>query len=59
MINEIFSPTEEELAYARSVVDAFEEAKLNGSCTLMVGNEFVDVAVVDNARSLLLHNNAL
>ena len=58
VINEVFSPTAEELTYAHKVVDAFEKAKQEGSGTLMVGNEFVDVAVVDNALRLLERHSA-
>lgn len=53
IINRVFSPTEEELDYARRVVEAFERAESEGSASIAVDGRLVDYAIVLKARSVL------
>lgn len=53
-VNRIFTPSEEELAFARKVVSAFREAEAKGHAAITLeGGKFVDYPVVQNARRLL------
>lgn len=52
-INEIFSPTPDELEYARKVVDAFEEAQARGDGSVAVGGQLVDLPIVLRAQRIL------
>lgn len=51
VINEVFSPTPEELDWARRVVAAFEAS--GGAATSLDGGEMIDVPVAERARRLL------
>jgi citrate lyase subunit beta/citryl-CoA lyase len=53
VINEQFSPTADELAYARRVADAFEEASRRGHASVAVGGQLVDLPIVHRAEALL------
>jgi citrate lyase subunit beta/citryl-CoA lyase len=53
LINERFSPTSDELAYARRVADAFEEAVARGDASVAVGGQLVDRPIVLRAQRLL------
>jgi citrate lyase subunit beta / citryl-CoA lyase len=53
VINERFSPTQDELAYARRVADAFAEATARGDASVAVGGQLVDRPIVLRARRLL------
>jgi len=48
--NEVFSPREEEVAFARRVISAFLEAKEKGQGALIVDGKFVDLPVVERCR---------
>jgi citrate lyase subunit beta/citryl-CoA lyase len=52
-INEIFSPSPAEVAYARRVVAAFEEAECHGRGSTSLDGKVIDVPVVKRARALL------
>lgn len=52
-INRAFSPTEDELSYARQVVDAFDEATARGDGAVAVGGQLVDLPIVLRARQVL------
>lgn len=52
-INRLFSPTQEELAHAKEVVDAFEEATRRGEGAVAVGGQLVDLPIVRRAQRLL------
>lgn len=52
-INEIFTPTEKEIAHAKKIVDAFEAAEASGSASIQVSGYFVDYPIVDRARRVL------
>jgi citrate lyase subunit beta/citryl-CoA lyase len=51
VINEVFSPTTEEVGWARRVVAAFEAS--GGAATALDGGEMIDVPVAERARRLL------
>ena len=53
LINERFSPTPDELSYARRVADAFEEAVARGDASVAVGGQLVDRPIVLRAQRLL------
>jgi citrate lyase beta subunit len=52
-VNEIFSPTERELEWARKVVSAYEEANIAGSGSISVDGQMVDAASIKMARNTL------
>jgi len=52
-INEAFSPSAEEIEYARRVVDAFEDAERVGRGSTSLDGMVIDVPVVKRARALL------
>ena len=52
-VNRVFRPTEEEMAYARRVVDAFEEAVARGHGAVQVDGRMVDPPVARRARALI------
>lgn len=51
--NRLYAPTEEELAWAREVIAAFEEAESKGIAALTVRGQLVDYAFVTRARNIL------
>ena len=53
MINATFSPSPEDMAYARRVVAAFEAAERAGKGATSLDGKVVDVPVVKRARALL------
>jgi citrate lyase subunit beta / citryl-CoA lyase len=53
LINRVFSPTPDELDYARKVVDAFDEAQARGQGSVAVGGQLVDLPIVLRAQRLL------
>ena len=53
ILNEVFSPTAEELERARRVVEEYEHALAAGEGAITVNGEFVDVPVYEQARRLL------
>ena len=52
-INEAFTPAEEEIARARRIVEAFEEAEEEGRSVASVDGEMIDPPVAARARKLL------
>ena len=53
LINAVFSPTPDELEYARTVVDAFEQAQARGDGSVAVGGQLVDLPIVMRAQRIL------
>ncbi len=51
--NAAFTPTADEVAYARKIVAAFEEAEAAGSASIQVEGYFVDYPIVEKARRTL------
>ena len=52
IINEVFSPTPEEVVWATKVLAAFEES--GGAATQTPDGEFVDVPIAERARQIML-----
>lgn len=59
ILNEEFSPTEEELAWARRVIAAFETASATGAGAIEVDGKMVDSPVVQGARLLVEKHEAI
>jgi len=53
MINEVFSPTDREVEWAKKVVAAYEEAKAEGSGSVSVDGQMVDAASIKLALNTL------
>ena len=55
--NEVFSPSPAEVAYARRVVDAFDEAQMKGRGAVALDGKLLDAPIVERARrTLALHD---
>lgn len=52
-VNEIFSPTPEEISRAKIIVEAFELAKEKGEGAIALEGEFVDPPIYNRAKQLL------
>ena len=53
VVNEVFSPTEREIEWARKVVKAYEEASAAGRGAISVDGQMVDAASIKMARNTL------
>jgi citrate lyase subunit beta/citryl-CoA lyase len=53
ILNQAFAPSEEELAWARKVVEADADARREGKGAYLVDGRFVDAPVVERARRML------
>ena len=53
VLNEVFSPSRDEIEHARRVVESFEEAERAGRGSTSLDGEVVDIPVVKRARNLL------
>jgi citrate lyase subunit beta/citryl-CoA lyase len=53
VVNEIFSPTEGEIEWARKVVKAYEEANAGGTGAISVEGQMIDAASIKLARNTL------
>ena len=53
ILNEVFSPSEEEINHARRVIEVFEEAAAMGRGSTSLDGKVVDVPVVKRAQALL------
>ena len=53
IVNEVFSPTEREIEWARKVVGAYEEANAAGSGSISVDGQMVDAASIKMAQNTL------
>ena len=52
-VNELFSPTGDEVEWARKVVASYEEAEARGSGSISVDGKMVDAASIRMARNTL------
>jgi len=52
-VNEVFSPTEKEMEWAKKVVAAYEEANAAGSGAISIDGQMVDAASIKMARNTL------
>ena len=53
IVNEVFSPTKEEIEWSEKVVTAYEEANVAGSGAVSVDGQMVDAASIKMARNTL------
>ena len=53
VINEVFSPTAEEIENANGILAAFEEAINDGKCACMYKNKMVDAPVAERAERII------
>ena len=53
ILNEVFSPSPEEVEYAMRVVEAFEEAQAAGQAAIAFGGQLIDLPIVERARRVL------
>ena len=53
IVNEVFSPTDREVEWAKKVVAAYEEANAEGSGSVSVDGQMVDAASIRMARTTL------
>jgi len=53
VINEVYSPSEEEIAHYQGLIAAFEEAEKKGDGAVMYQGEHIDIAHVVTAREFL------
>jgi citrate lyase subunit beta/citryl-CoA lyase len=53
IVNDIFTPKDEEVEDARHLITAYERAESEGTAALRVDDHFVDPAVVRRARALV------
>jgi citrate lyase subunit beta/citryl-CoA lyase len=51
--NGAFTPTEEQLAFAHKIIDAFAEAEAAGSASIQIDGYFVDYPIVDKAQRIV------
>ncbi|MBT8445588.1 MAG: CoA ester lyase [Gammaproteobacteria bacterium] len=52
-VNAVFTPTDEEIAHAKLVVEAFEQAEKEGSASIQLDGYFIDYPIVYRAQRLL------
>lgn len=53
VVNRVFTPTAEEAAFARRVVEAFEKAEREGSSSIQLDGYFIDYPIVYKAQKTL------
>ena len=58
-INEVFSPSAEEVSYARRVVAAFDDAHAKGRGAISLDGKMLDEPIVERARKTLLLHEAM
>jgi citrate lyase subunit beta/citryl-CoA lyase len=51
--NAAFSPSAQQLSWARRVVDAFEEAETKGLASIQLDGQFIDYPIVQRARQVV------
>ncbi|MHB8919248.1 MAG: HpcH/HpaI aldolase/citrate lyase family protein, partial [Desulfocucumaceae bacterium] len=52
-VNRVFTPSKEEIEYARRVVTAFEEAEHSGTAVIQLDGKMVEYPIVRRAKALL------
>ena len=53
VVNEVYSPSEDELRYYRGMIEAYDAAKAQGTGAVIYDGEHIDLAHVQTARSVL------
>jgi citrate lyase subunit beta/citryl-CoA lyase len=51
--NQIFSPSKDEIEYARKVIEVFEEAEASGKAAIQLEGKFIDYPVVERCKRIL------
>ncbi|MDR0345542.1 MAG: HpcH/HpaI aldolase/citrate lyase family protein, partial [Nocardiopsaceae bacterium] len=59
IIHEVFTPTAEEVARERKIIELFDQAVASGSASISVGGRMVDYAVAARARSIIARAEAV
>jgi len=60
VVNRVFTPTDEQVARARKVIAAFEQAEKEGSSSFQLDGQFIDYPIVYAAQKLLaVHEKAM
>ena len=49
IINNVFTPSKEEVEFANKIVTAFEKAEASGSASIQVDGHFVDYPIYERA----------
>ena len=52
-VNGAFTPTADEIDYARRVLKAFDEARARGEGAVAFGGQLLDLPIVDRARQTM------
>jgi citrate lyase subunit beta/citryl-CoA lyase len=52
-VNRAYLPSEEELARAKRIVEAFKEAEARGAAAIQVDGQMIDYPVVYRAQALI------
>jgi len=52
-VNQVFSPSAEQVEYARRVVELFDQAELDGKASVMMDGKMLDYPIVEKERRLL------
>ncbi len=53
VVNEVFSPTAEEIKWARGIVESAGKAEAHGRAAYKLDGQMVDEAIVKRARAIL------
>ena len=53
VVNEVFSPSEEEVAHYKGLIDAMEATRSQGGAAVIFGGDMVDIAHEETARAML------
>lgn len=59
IINEVFSPSAEEISYSRKIMEAWDKAESEGRGSLAMDGRMVDVPVVKRAQNVLAFADAI
>ena len=57
--HDVFTPSEEEIAYAGRVVDAFESAEREGRAAIQLDGRFIEYPMVERAKRVIELANAV
>ncbi len=58
-LNEAFTPTADDVAYARKLIAADEKAAAEGRGSFSVDGKMIDIPVIDRARRLIARHEAV
>lgn len=58
-VNEVFCPSESEVAYAHRVVEAFDVGVKRGQASVSLDGKMIDIPVLERARNLLARAEAI